>query len=99
MKHTPGPWELVLSDGGRVLGIRTTALYPVEWDEDDTQPRKIVETDSGFYPPRLPDARLIAAAPDLLEALEGLRKHYDSFYGPLWDKAEEAIRKARTDSV
>jgi hypothetical protein len=31
---------------------------------------RIVETDSGYYPPRAADARLIAAAPDLLAALK-----------------------------
>ena len=56
-KHTPGPWK-------------------IEWGEDSSGPfvaeicsengDHIVDTESGNYPPYEADARLIAAAPDLL---------------------------------
>jgi len=64
---------------------------------------------STFANANLPNARLIAAAPDLLEALETL-VNLDDNYGPfggemyqdmiesVWDKARAAIAKARGQS-
>lgn len=59
-KHTPGPWAIRL--GQSVVEIRTTAGLP------------IAQTTSGHYwqnfgPEAEANARLIAAAPDMLEAL------------------------------
>jgi hypothetical protein len=60
METTPGPW----------VWIEDT-LYGApgsggEYTPDNREP--IVETDSGYYPPRGMDRTLIAAAPDLLAA-------------------------------
>ena len=57
--HTPGPWKVEVNpdDVSEVWGIVSA------------EGKEIVETDAGFYPPSLNDARLIAAAPELLEAL------------------------------
>lgn len=68
--HTPGPWELRLEKDGRVEGIYTTRPSPEDVEISGEFAGKIVETDGGIYPPKLPDARLIAAAPDLLEACQ-----------------------------
>lgn len=43
-KITPGPWRVEFGDDGDVYGI-----YPGE--------ARIVETDSGVYPPKASDAR------------------------------------------
>jgi len=62
--HTPGPWELG-EDGvwlGSVYsedGLRIALVYG-EWDIDEPRPREEGEA----------NARLIAAAPELLKALE-----------------------------
>ena len=59
--HTLGPWEVRYghdSDADRVYGI-----YAANGE-------RVVETDSGVYPPETPDARLIAAAPEMLAAIK-----------------------------
>lgn len=61
-KHTPGPWKAVPEGSG------SWTIYPVDG------PRDGIVTSFGQYRDREnkeADARLIAAAPDLLEALKG----------------------------
>lgn len=63
-KHTPGPWELGSGHGGRGLIFPVGLQYPVA-------------STTGFYladGQGLSNARLIAAAPELLEALGELTK-------------------------
>ena len=66
-KHTPGPW-IVASDGCKVL-----QLTPVDIDEQKPCP-VVVDCASGYfamdYDEANANAALIAAAPDLLAALE-----------------------------
>lgn len=72
-EHTSGPWELFIDDtGGQWSGwplsittkdkmvVRTGGQWPYEWD-DATSQREAVA-----------NARLIAAAPELLAVLENL---------------------------
>lgn len=89
-KHTPGPWrvdgEFVFADGVRIAD--TTA------NEDDAVPRSDGQCDA--------DARLIAAAPDLLDALPDLldalivaeQVMHDNL-GPDMPKQSKAISRAR----
>ena len=68
-KHTPGPWEVSYKFGrsGLIGPVRTTNDYPVA-------------SVTGYYEvagQTEPNARLIAAAPELLEALEKLLGLYD----------------------
>lgn len=72
VKHTPRPWRLVIDDtGGQWSGwplcvcpvsdddrtiVRTGGMWPYEWDAATSQREAVA------------NARLIAAAPDLLEA-------------------------------
>lgn len=59
MSHSPAPWRFTPRTdypNGHIEGI---------WDANGDQ---VVVTDSGYYPPTIDDARLIAAAPDLLQA-------------------------------
>ena len=80
--YTPGPWKLVLDERKEVLGIYASHQNVVEdWmDWVDPNGDVIVETDSGHYPPKLEDARLIAAAPELLEALKNLLHAFPGEY-------------------
>lgn len=57
-KHTPGPWK------HRHTPLRGIAndVYCVDWSEDQEEVAEIVHGEA--------NARLIAAAPDLLEACE-----------------------------
>lgn len=64
---------------------------------------RIVQTDGGFYPPRADDARLIAAAPDLLYALQLTQRTTSGSFADGWtiqltghemNAIREAIEKA-----
>lgn len=97
-KATPGPWKIELGTLGeeeRVYGI-----YSGKYSFD-----KIIETDTGFYPPRRPDADLIVeyrnAIPKLLEALDVMQEVLEMYakrdavgaHEP-WS-AQEALTEAR----
>lgn len=59
------------------LGISPTPWFAriLRWDKnrvdgiEDANGKTIVETDSGCYPPEVPDATIMAAAPELYQAL------------------------------
>jgi hypothetical protein len=59
-KHTPGPWTAKLTGTGKSYCIRAGERY-VGWTDDML---------NGHTPRIEADARLMAAAPDLLAALE-----------------------------
>jgi hypothetical protein len=63
--YTPGPWS-----------VDFVAKYPdkpkVVYGIQSADGTVIVETDAGFYPPREADARLIAAAPEMLAELQNI---------------------------
>ena len=90
MSHTPGPWVL-----------HPTALHPAvrSVGTDETGPRRIctVGTMNG-NPVDKENARLIAAAPDLLEALQNIIDSVDKGHAvilvPLAANARAAIAKA-----
>lgn len=83
--HTTGPWENHMEPMGGWIGPKSDAVISCD----------------GHGAPSPADARLIAAAPCLLEALQEARtfvrgKHSTLSYGPkvLLDKIEQAINKA-----
>ena len=91
MKHTSGPW-IVYDDSndGKTNRIEIAARGKTVAHIYHSVPEK-----------DLPNARLIAAAPDLLEALEFIAKQSMSMYGSyaymiekLQDTARAAIAKA-----
>ncbi len=105
-KHTPGPWEVFIDDsGGKWTGwplsidatsitdktvVRTGGQFPYKWDAKTSQTEAIA------------NARLIAAAPDLLEALmdavDAWETHCESgdmMQGDWVCDARAAIAKAR----
>lgn len=64
-KHTPGPWRVtdcgVRAHGGYIAHTNSVMRYP---DQEERYAFEVAQRDA--------DKRLIAAAPDLLEALEDL---------------------------
>lgn len=71
-KHTPGPWRADLADiGGQVFGFSIVAEHGTHWHPVAYQ-STYQHTNSECYEPaeRKANARLIAAAPELLEALK-----------------------------
>jgi hypothetical protein len=90
MEHTPGPWT-----GRTIVG----KLFEIT--DSDGEP--VLRVRSGMMPTQ-PDARLIAAAPDLLAALEALAEQTamnfpemrpDSHHGAILERARAAINKAK----
>lgn len=104
-KHTPGPWYMdakgsiwrrpisdLYENGGGVLGDKPLATVWKGWYGEGEQ---------GF--PVVANARLIAAAPDMLEALKSIAEFWNrdhnekAMVGACWhavETAEAAIAKA-----
>lgn len=91
MKHTPGPWEF--SDmSGLTMDDKPYASAHVGANQeivailgDDYEKRDTV----------LANAQLIAAAPELLEALEEIMPYIAHDKCVPWEKAQKAIDKAK----
>ena len=90
-KHTPGPWKIVgifeWKDDQGVRLAQIEYLYVISAIED----RSLLGTVQA-------DARLIAAAPDLLEALEELLGWETHAPQDAIDAARAAVRKATGES-
>ncbi len=92
-KHTPGPWTIRDNENG-TLGIDAT-----EPDGTPCQPARINgdATDSVYGPVTRANARLIAAAPDLLEACKEMATWIEQngeARQSAWQKGAAAIAKA-----
>lgn len=97
--HTPGPWKVV-ANGERFLSIQNAAgeeatfVTKTHWlgyEEKDGWKRERYEP----RPQADADARLIAAAPDLLAALQIAVAEEGAFGPPPWiEQASAAIAKA-----
>lgn len=96
-KHTPGPWEVagefrVRSKADPDRGICSTGSYFDGRRDTEEQHRE-----------NMSNARLIAAAPDMLEALEEVYQAYEAppeesadFDWDAWGrKAQDTLRRAR----
>ena len=82
-KHTPGPWRVVQDPTNLSLQVygQTLALFEC-WRRSDEQTE-------------LANARLVASAPELLEALKEVFADYDAVNRLSWnDRAAAAIAKA-----
>lgn len=97
-KHTPGPWIMARRDG---VPHGDSDNLGWDWDMGDHEPpspmRGIVSLEA--------DARLIAAAPEMLDALAGLVRGFPPFsrdHHPVMadalDAARAAIAKATGDA-
>ena len=90
MKHTPGPWRVVKranQTGIHSLAVATDSQQGGYWEPQ----RVAVLTEQNVA-----DARLIAAAPDLLAAIQLLVDQRDARFNTAlaWDQARAAIAKA-----
>jgi hypothetical protein len=102
MKHTPGPW-LLGKIGDTVI---TNAETPTSKDHFEYYGGQVVAESISSDD----DRRLIAAAPQLFEALDSLVKFYDDgvrTYEPhcspeeaiVWWIARNALKKARGEEI
>lgn len=95
-KHTPGPWEI--NYNGTINHIKSIAEHP----------QGMTPTIARFDPnlcgysitaeEGLANARLMAAAPDLLECVEAMIAEYEEGREPCFDireKCRDAIAKAK----
>lgn len=92
-EHTPAPWKVFMPSDPKYEPISVEA-HNVEVSEGHTEDRTICslpDTD----PESLPDARLIAAAPELLEAAERLERAVWDEFGPIADNVHEAAEDLR----
>ena len=69
-KHTPGPWRVALGNSGAILA-------PSPSGTPDRYVQVIYHDGDNYIYQSPGDARLIAAAPELLEALERVEKILD----------------------
>jgi hypothetical protein len=101
-KHTPGPWIGAGPSFGDPLPRYTTEIV-TEWEEEDGESLSICTLPFHHHDDENEaNALLIAAAPDLLEALRkvvALWDHHASAHGdgiisPLHEAARAAIAKA-----
>jgi len=69
MKHTPGPWEVLITEAGRDIPGFTSVCTP----EKHLAIAYKIGPNLGYrHPENLANAHLIAAAPELLESLKDL---------------------------
>jgi hypothetical protein len=96
--HTPGPWQVIPNRIGAALTVYDKRERPIATTCSNTSPATMEMHRSGEV---AANARLIAAAPELLEALIAAEKaiddclHYRSHLNfAAQDKARAAIKKA-----
>ena len=92
MEHTPGPWEI----SGGTNSKRSLFVWRKE-EPGFIEPHGIA-TVHGELAEVKANARLIAAAPDLLEACRGLlmdTRHRHKYHGPMKCDRCEAYQAAR----
>lgn len=89
-KHTPGPWRVEIDDS-------PDAAWAWQWPTIVSDEYEVVGTEGiyGDLETDMANARLIAAAPDLLEALKEVFADHDAANRLSWnDRAAAAIAKA-----
>jgi len=87
-RHTPGPWKLL------AVGDGTSRMCPA--DAEGVSLLTIVDEEGGDFAAVYSDAdaRLIAAAPELLEALTEIIVTEPAVKGAVYERAKAIIAKA-----
>ena len=99
-KHTPGPWRVIIDDDGNPLSGRPSVAASdeldcaiVHWDGFIQEYWRSARGDKEIHA----NARLIAAAPDMLEALEAAEESIATFIGvhkyPIDSGAGDVLRQ------
>jgi hypothetical protein len=96
-KHTVGPWQAILN-GVEWQVNSMSAEFPDACVADAFESSEIYDVDGNVHDHGEANARLIAAAPDLLEALEALVSADSVTMHSAMIRAESAIKKARGES-
>ena len=90
MKYTSGPWEIVITPSGH--------QYIEHWPTGKRTDEKIFVAQANMLSPETPnakaDARLIAAAPELLEACKTALKCGERYDWSFYELMEEAVKRA-----
>ena len=97
IRHTPGPWELGEYENALGYDCMTGGVKvgPVYLDGAQYGQKTCAEIEADQLARMMADARLIAAAPDLLEALEGILPYLEEDPDDDGDY-NERIRTVRT---
>lgn len=91
MKHTPGKWKLYENESGVWVGVENS-----EYVCNFKPVSKIMPMNLDAGNPNVANARLIAAAPEMLEVLELVKSALAlGVKGTLLDQVESIIKKAR----
>lgn len=94
LKHTPGPWKL-LSEDSQDRSFDVISSCPTAWDIAKVHGFCGFRRGNENYSETNANARLIAAAPDLLAALQEVMKEWREGYGlRCEDQVRLAISKA-----
>ena len=95
--HTKGPWHIAAHTAETPDSILPGCDWSVYGSDEK---RTSVCFEGAWTECAAANARLIAAAPDLLAALVALVNHKDDLMPPrLWDAARAAIARAEGDAV
>lgn len=105
-KHTPAPWIVVESDDAPVARPAAWICTLGNNPDDPAVFSTAMDGDKFIFGDKLADARLIAAAPDMLEALKKLDGHLSILMGNIhgsakvdhrWEGMEHVVRGWRDD--
>ncbi len=97
-KHTPGPWKVRVT---RFFNVPDSGQYLVVGTDAESICRMTASEGPEMQEQAMPDARLIAAAPEMLEALEAAFQLIPSLSVVQWPpghalkrETQEKVRKA-----